>query len=85
MDSTYRKTLLKNALFERIREVTEYQVNIDNFRLALEEVGADPGLSQFRAQLQDLLKDSVFEQKKAKIMLTVIERQLNELGGGDVG
>jgi hypothetical protein len=76
MNLTYRNEILTAALEARIREVTEYQVNIDNFRLAIARVGDDCALQDFRAQLEHLLASSILEQKKAQIMLEVIQSQL---------
>jgi muramoyltetrapeptide carboxypeptidase LdcA involved in peptidoglycan recycling len=72
----YQKEILTSALDARIKEVTEYQVNIDNFRLAIERIGEDPELQQFKEQLQGLLSSSLLEQRKAQIMLDVIKSQL---------
>ena len=72
----YQKEILTSALDTRIREVTEYQVNIDNFRLAIERIGDDQELQQFKEHLQELLASSVLEQRKAQIMLDVIKGQL---------
>jgi hypothetical protein len=72
----YQKEILTSALDARIREVTEYQVNIDNFRLAIERIGEDPDLQQFKEQLQGLLSSSITEQRKAQIMLDVVKSQL---------
>lgn len=62
----------------RVEEVLNYQINIDNFSLALEEVELrnDPDLEGFKTQLQELLASSILEQKKAQIMLNVIASQL---------
>ena len=76
MNPTYHREILTAALDARIKEVTEYQVNIDNFRLALVRIGDDPELQEFKAQIEGLLASSIFEQKKAKIMLDVIQSQL---------
>lgn len=76
MDHGYRNEILTSALDARIREVTEYQVNIENFRLAIGKIGSDPELQTFRESLQDLLASSIVEQRKAKIMLEVIKSQL---------
>ncbi len=78
MIEQYRTQLLKDALDARMREVTEYQVNIDNFRLAIDRVGADPDLKDFKEQLRGLLMTNMIEQKKAKVMLGVIKSQLEE-------
>ena len=72
----YKKEILNLSLEGRKKEVIEYQVNIDNFRLAIEKIGDDAELAPFKAQLQDLLKSSIYEQSKAKIMLEVIQSQL---------
>lgn len=76
MNHVYRKELLTNALDARIREVTEYQVNIDNFRLAIEACLKQSDMHDFREQLESLLRSSISEQRKAQIMLDVIRQQL---------
>ena len=76
MNNNYRLEILTTALDARIKEVTEYQVNIDNFRLAIARVGVEPELQDFKAQLEGLLASSILEQKKAQIMLDVIRAQL---------
>lgn len=73
--SSYRKQILNDALEQRQREVVEYQINIDNYRLALERVGNDPDLQDFKEHLQHLLKTSIIEQKKAQIILDVVKIQ----------
>lgn len=77
----YRKSVLQAALSAREQEVMHYQINIDNYTLALERVGelADPDLGKFAEQLHTLLASEVFEQKKAKIMLDVIRKQVEVL------
>ena len=74
--NNYHREILTAALDARIKEVTEYQVNINNFRLAIEHVGDDPELQDFKAQLEGLLASSILEQRKAQIMLDVIRKQL---------
>lgn len=76
MDNGYRNEILSSALDARIKEVTEYQVNIDNFRLAIERIGDDVELQEFKAQLEGLLASSVLEQRKALLMLDVIKSQV---------
>lgn len=76
MMNQYHKELLLSALDARQREVTEYQVNIDNFGMAIERIGDDPDMQDFKEHLKSLLSSSIIEQKKAKIMLSVIEQQL---------
>lgn len=72
----YHKEILTSALDARVKEITEYQVNIDNFGMAIEKIGDDPDLQEFKTHLSGLLASSILEQKKAKIMLSVIEHQL---------
>lgn len=74
----YQKEILESALEHRRKEVIEYQVNIDNFRLAIERVGDDSDLQEFKQKLRDLLASNLLEQKKAQVMLDVIEQQLEE-------
>lgn len=76
MMNQYHKELLLSAFDARQREVTEYQVNIDNFGMAIERIGDDPDMQDFKEHLKSLLSSSIIEQKKAKIMLSVIEQQL---------
>ena len=76
MKSKYHLEILTSALEARIKEVTEYQVNIDNFRLAIERIGDDPELQQFKEQITGLMQSSILEQKKARIMLEVIQSQM---------
>jgi hypothetical protein len=74
-----KKEILTNSLTHRQEEVANYQLNIDNYILALELAKQDDDLAPFVEQLEELLRTSIFEQKKAKIMLQVIEKQLEEL------
>lgn len=74
----YQRELLESALVAREREIIEYKVNIDNFRLAIDRAGDDPDLQEFKVQLQNLLASSLLEQKKAQIMHDVIKHQLEE-------
>lgn len=76
MNQKYRSEILVAALEARIKEVTEYQVNVDNFRLAIEKIGDDQEMQPFKEQLQNLLSSSLLEQRKAQIMLEVIQSQL---------
>jgi hypothetical protein len=74
--NNYHREILTSALEARIKEVTEYQVNITNFSLAIERIGGDPELQDFKANLQGLLASSILEQRKSQIMLDVIQSQL---------
>lgn len=74
-----KKEILTNALTQREEEILGYQINIDNYTIAIELAKEDTDLAPFVQQLQDLLSSSILEQKKAKIMLQVIQQQLEEL------
>lgn len=79
---TYMKNeILESAQKARESEVLGYQVNIDNYALAIAYIDAMPDadraeLDGFRKQLADLLASETHEQKKAKVMLAVIKKQL---------
>lgn len=76
-----REEILTTSLEARVQEVMHYQINIDNYAIALEEISKLPPderseLSTFATQLGDLLASEKLEQKKAKIMLAVIQKQV---------
>lgn len=76
-----REEILAASLDARIQEVMHYQINIDNYSLALEEISKLPAderveMSKFADQLRELLASEKLEQKKAKIMLAVVKQQL---------
>ena len=73
------ETLIK-CLKEREQEVFNYQINIDNYRLAIETI-TDEDLNEFQDHLVNLLHTEIIEQKKAKTMLSVI---LSQLEGHDI-
>lgn len=77
-----REEILLTTLKGREQEIMHYQLNIDNYTLALEEIGKlPPGeraeLDGFSEQLHSLLTSERLEQKKSKIMLAVIKRQIS--------
>lgn len=79
-----KKAVLQLAAEQRRTEVAEYQLNIDNYRLALVLIAQmsdkdKEWLGPFIAQLDELLASSLFEQKKSQIMLDVVLLQLGEL------
>jgi hypothetical protein len=78
MIKEYQLEILTSSLDARKKEITEYQVNIDNFRLAIEEIGDDEQLQEFKNQINELLTANIIEQRKAQIMLTVIQKQLEQ-------
>lgn len=78
--SNTRLDILRAAADGRRAEVMNYQINIDNFRLAIAKIEAEhsgkPELVVFADQLRSLLASSEVEQLKERIMLEVIEQQL---------
>lgn len=73
----YQREILTSALEGREKELIEYQVNIDNYRLAIERISSDDeDLQPFRQQLQELLRSSLLEQRKSTIIRDVIAEQL---------
>jgi transcriptional regulator of acetoin/glycerol metabolism len=76
-----RKEILKLSLDARIQEVMHYQINIDNYRIALEEISKMSDdervmLADFSDQLRTLMASEKLEQKKAQVMLTVLQKQV---------
>jgi hypothetical protein len=76
-----REQILAASLDARVKEVMHYQINIDNYSIALQEIGRLPSderneLAKFAEQLRGLLASERLEQKKAKIMLSVIKQQV---------
>ena len=76
-----KQEILLPALKARQQEVVHYQINIDNYTLALAEIRKLPQAEQdelraFADQLSSLLASEKLEQKKARIMLAVIQQQL---------
>jgi len=77
-----REEILEASLEARIQEGMGYQINIDNYTIALSEISkksqADQAeLSEFADQLRNLLASEKLEQKKAEIMLAVIQQQVS--------
>lgn len=79
-----RVETLTAALSAREDEVLNYQINIDNYRAAMQKIEArysgdtdlDRAMSSFYEQLKQLHDASVIEREKASIMLEVIRDQL---------
>jgi hypothetical protein len=76
-----REEILHMSLEARVQEVMHYQINIDNYTIALNEIGQlsqeeQAELSEFSSQLRGLLASEKLEQKKAKIMLEVVRKQV---------
>jgi hypothetical protein len=81
VEAQTREEILKSSLDARVQEVMHYQINIDNYCIALEEISkmSDDDramLSGFADQLRTLLSSEKLEQKKAQVMLTVLKQQV---------
>lgn len=78
-----KKEILKAALDNRNQEIFEYQINIDNYRLAIEKINneyfANPAMIEFKDRLSKLLEEHLTEQLKSVIIRDVIADQLAEL------
>jgi hypothetical protein len=77
-----REEILASALEAREQEIIHYQINIDNYTLALDEISQlsvdeRAELSAFAEQLRTLLASEKLEQKKSKIMFSVIKKQVD--------
>jgi len=74
--------ILQEAANYRKKEILQYQINIDNYKLAIEEIDRNYSnieeLKDFKNHLSSLLKSSIIEQTKEKIMLTVMLQQLGK-------
>jgi hypothetical protein len=75
-----KKEILRAAAQGRRAEVMHYQINIDNFTLAIKKIEVEhsdkPAMLEFADHLRGLLASSLTEQLKEIIMLEVIEQQL---------
>lgn len=82
-DDEIKISVLSSAATDRKRAVLEYQINIDNYRLAILDIENhhlhDEDMVAFKAHIEKLLADNIREQKKEKIMLGVILSQLGEI------
>jgi hypothetical protein len=81
VEAQTREEILKSSLDARVQEVMHYQINIDNYRIALDEISkmSDDDramLSGFSDQLRTLMSSEKLEQKKAQIMLSVLKQQV---------
>lgn len=75
----YQREILTNALEQRRKEIIEYQVNIDNYNIAIASITPDDELMQpFKEHLQSLLSSTIIEQRKSQIIFNAISQQLAE-------
>jgi len=83
MDTT---EILTTNLAARDEEVLGYQINIDNYRLAIAKIAIehtgdsllDQAMQEFAKQLEESLQQNIIEQRKAIIIRDVIADQLAE-------
>lgn len=77
-----KNSILKAAAAQREQEVMHYQINIDNYRLAIAEIEENHSDEQhmldFANNLKELLTSSLQEQAKEKVLLKVIKSQLKD-------
>lgn len=75
-----KNEILKQALVAREEEIFGYQINIDNYTLAIEHINAsgDSDLNDFRDKLTELLASEKLEQKKAKVIRDIVQKQLED-------
>ena len=78
------KQTLTEALSGRVEEVALYQLNIDNYRLAIAHIDAMSEtdrveLADFKNELSARLVTELHQQKRALVMLAVIEQQVSAL------
>jgi len=76
-----KSEIIKTNYEARENEVMGYQINIDNYTLALQKISELPQderdeLVEFEKQITGLLASEKLEQKKSKIMLAVLEAQM---------
>jgi len=80
---TMIRVILREAEKQRQEAYDNYQMNLTNFRLAIQEIDEnyadDPDMREFRKTLEGHVRDTVRERKKEAIMLAVIKQQLAEL------
>ena len=72
---------LAQSLTGRTDEVQLYQLNIDNYRLAIEYIDGMSAedqveLAEFRSELEQRLAAELHQQKRANVMLAVVQKQL---------
>lgn len=78
------KDTLAQALQARVDEVALYQINIDNYRLAIAHIGTlgasdQVELDGFKTELEGRLAAEIHQQKRAKVMLAVLQTQVEAL------
>ena len=81
--TTPHTDILLSALDARNQEFLHYQINIDNYTLAIAKINADysddEDLAAFRADLESRLEEEKRQQLRCKVIRDVIAAQLAEL------
>lgn len=77
-----RIEILSSALISRDSELLGYQINIDNYMLAITEIEQkypdNEDLAVFKAELQERLAEEQRQQLRSKVIRDVIASQLSE-------
>lgn len=84
---TTKLEILQEALTHRTDEILQYQINIDNYTLAIAKIQEehsgdtpmDAAMQNFLEHLQTLLQSTLVEQRKSQIILDVVQSQVNDL------
>jgi len=80
--------ILQAERISRIRNVLMYQINLDNYKLSIDEIEknyiSNDKLQDFYKYLHSLVESTTLEQTKEKIVLKVIEDQLKELNNDNL-
>lgn len=83
MNNMNKLEILKDALAGREEEIFNYQINIDNFVLAIAKVqkehSSKRGMKEFSKDLKKRLQSTETEQLKAIIIRDVLVDQIAEL------
>lgn len=78
-----KKEILQQNYEHRLQEIENYQINIDNYTMALEEIELNHknelGMEQFKEQITSLLISEKIEQRKALVMRNVLLKQIGDL------
>ena len=81
-----KNKMLIDAVQMRKDEILHYQINIDNYAMAMQKIKdrytgdseLDRAMAKFYEQLKELHDTSVIEREKARLMLEVIQEQVEE-------
>lgn len=78
-----KSQILQSALEGRDQELLTYQINIDNYTLAIAKIEADypdnEDLAVFKIDLQERLAEEKRQQLRCRVIRDVIANQLTEI------